>query len=173
MDMADDKTKVETTFLLVVDTQIVTDIDSRRVMFVFDCFLANIIDPNVAWTNFTRAVYVADKRSQAVAKAATTTAGAPRISTAPVSSTINFSTDVLLADAKQQATPITPSTTATLKPHLLWKSPFTASIRNSSNVRQLHNTDIVLASSQSLDVSEFYRKLVAATKPAEINLVPI
>jgi hypothetical protein len=37
----------------------------------------------------------------------------------------------------------------------------------------LHNTDIVLASSQPLDVLEFYRKLVAATKPGEIDLVPI
>jgi hypothetical protein len=60
-DMADDETKVEATFRLVVDTKIVTDIDIRRVMFVFDWFLANIVDPNFAWTNFTRAVYVADK----------------------------------------------------------------------------------------------------------------
>jgi hypothetical protein len=36
MDMADDKTKVEDTFRLVVDTKIVTDIDICRVMFVFD-----------------------------------------------------------------------------------------------------------------------------------------
>jgi hypothetical protein len=61
MDMADDKTKVEATFCLVVDTKIVTDIDIRCVMFVFDLFLANIVDPNFAWANFTRAVYVADK----------------------------------------------------------------------------------------------------------------
>jgi hypothetical protein len=47
------------------------------------------------------------------------------------------------------------------------------STRNSSNVRQLHNTDIVLASSQPLDALEFCRNLVATTKPAEIDLVPI
>jgi hypothetical protein len=60
-DTADDKTKVEATVRLVVYTKIATDIDTRRVMFVFDWFLANIVDPNFAWTNFTRAVYVADK----------------------------------------------------------------------------------------------------------------
>jgi hypothetical protein len=94
-------------------------------------------------------------------------------SAAPIYSTIDFSTDVLLADAKRQATPVTPGITATLKPHLLWKSLFAASNHNSSSVCQLHNTDIVLASSQPLDVLEFYRKLVAATKPAEIDWVPI
>jgi hypothetical protein len=61
MDMADDKATFEATFRLVVYTKIVTDIDIRRVMFVFDWFLANIVDPNFAWTNFTRALYVTDK----------------------------------------------------------------------------------------------------------------
>jgi hypothetical protein len=59
MDMADDKTKAEANFHLIVDTKIVTDIDIDicRVMFVFDWFLPNIVDPNFAWTNFTRALY--------------------------------------------------------------------------------------------------------------------
>jgi hypothetical protein len=153
-DMADEKTKVEANFWLVVDTKIVTDVDIRRVLFVFDCFLANIVDPNCAWANFTPAVYVADKLSRAMAKAAKTTMDATITSTAPVFSTIDFSTDVLLSDAKRQATPVTSGTTATLKPHLLWKSPFAKSNRNSSNVWQLHITDIVLASSQPLDVLE-------------------
>jgi hypothetical protein len=173
MDMADDKTNIEATFRLVVDTKIVTDIDICGAMFVFDWFLANILSPSFAWAYFTRAVYVSDKRSRAMAKAAKATTDAPSMSTAPVCSTIDFSTDVLLADTKWQATPLTISTTATLKPHLLWKSPFAASSHNYSNFRQMHNTDIVLASSKSLDVLEFYRKLVAATKPAEIDLVPI
>jgi hypothetical protein len=60
--MADDKAKVEANFLLVVNTKIVTDIDIRRVMFVFDWFLAKIVDPHFARANLTRAVYVDDKR---------------------------------------------------------------------------------------------------------------
>jgi hypothetical protein len=146
-DMADDKTKVEATFCLVVDTKVVTDIDIRHVMFVFNWFLANIVEPNFSWSNFTRAVYVADKRSRAVTKSAKATTDAPSTSTAPVCSTINFSTNMLLAGAKRQATPVTPGTTATLKPHFLWKSPFAAFTRNYYNVRQLHTNDIVLASS--------------------------
>jgi hypothetical protein len=35
-DISDDKTKVEATFRLVVDTKFMTDIDIRRVIFVFD-----------------------------------------------------------------------------------------------------------------------------------------
>jgi hypothetical protein len=151
-DMANDKTEVEATFRLVVDIKIVTDVDMRRVQFVFDWFLANIVDQNIALTNFSGAAYVAGKLSLAVAKAAKTTTAAPSTSTAPVSSTIDFSTYVLLADTKRQATPVTPGTTATLKSHLLWKSPFTASHRNYSNVHQLHTTDIFLASSQPVDI---------------------
>jgi hypothetical protein len=89
-DMADDKTTVEATFRLVVDTKVVTDIDIRR-HFLFDWFLANIVRTNFAWANFTRAVYVADKRSQVVAQAAKATMDASNTSTAQVCSTFwNF-----------------------------------------------------------------------------------
>jgi hypothetical protein len=118
-------------------------------------------------------VYIADKRSRAASKSAKTAADGLSTSTATVSSTVYFSIDVLTADAKRQATPVTPGTMATLKPHLLWKSPFVASSRNSSNIHQLHNTDSVLVSSSPLDVLKFYRKLVSAAKPAEVDLVPI
>jgi hypothetical protein len=168
--LANDKAKVESTLRLSVDTAVVTDIDIHHIMFIFDWFIANIMDPNFAWTDFTRAVYVADKRARSVAKAAKTST--PTVTTTtPVSGTIVFSADVLLADAKLQATPPTPRTTGTLKPHKLWKSPFAATSRNSSRVRQLHNTDLVLALSTPLDVIEFYCKLVAATKPADNNLI--
>jgi hypothetical protein len=102
-----------------------------------------------------------------------TTADVTSTSTAPVTSAIDFLTDVITADAKRQTTPVTPGTMATLKPHLLWKSPFTLTTRNSSNIRQLHNTDIVLALSSPMDVLEFYCKLVAAARPAEIGIFPI
>jgi hypothetical protein len=47
MDMADDKAKLEASFRLVVDTNIVTEIDIRHVMFVFDWFLDNyMLIPN-------------------------------------------------------------------------------------------------------------------------------
>jgi hypothetical protein len=35
-------------------------------MFVFDWSMVNIVEPNFAWSNFTRYVYVADKRARAV-----------------------------------------------------------------------------------------------------------
>jgi hypothetical protein len=63
--------------------------------------------------------------------------------------------------------------TATLKTHLLWKSPFLASSSNYSSIRQLHNTDIVLASSLPLGVLEFYRTLIAAANTAEIDLARV
>jgi hypothetical protein len=61
LDLAADKIKVESTLRLVVDTTIMSDIDIRRIMFVFDWFMVNIFDPNFAWSNFKRSVYVADK----------------------------------------------------------------------------------------------------------------
>jgi hypothetical protein len=142
-------------------------------MFVFNWLLANIVDPNFAWVNCTRAVYLADKKSRAVTKAAKTATAAPNTLTTPIIITIDFSTDVLTADAKRQATPVTHGTTATLKTHLLWKSPCAASSRNSSSIRQLQNTEIILASSSPLDFLDLYRRLVAAAKPVEIDLVPI
>jgi hypothetical protein len=47
MNMADDKKKIESTSRLVFDTKVVTGIDIRRVMFVFECFLDKIVDPNL------------------------------------------------------------------------------------------------------------------------------
>jgi hypothetical protein len=63
-----------------------------------------------------------------------------------------------------------PGTAATLKPHKLWTSPFATNTRKGKN-RQLYSTYLVLASSLAFDVIEFYRKLVAASKPAEIDLI--
>jgi hypothetical protein len=40
------------------------------------------------------------------------------------------------------------------------------------HTRQLHSTELVLKSSLAIDIIEFYRKLVAASKPAEIDLIP-
>jgi hypothetical protein len=132
---------------------IVSDTDIHHTMFVFDWFIDNIVDPNFAWASFTRGTYLSDKRSRAITKAAKTTTAATSTFTAPVPSTIDLSTDVLTADSKRQTTSVTPRMTATLKPNLLWKSPFALATRNSSNICQLHNTDIFLASSSSLDVS--------------------
>jgi hypothetical protein len=143
--MADNRAKVESTLRLVVDLDIVYDTGIRRTMFVFDWFIDNIVDPQFAWASFTRRAYISDKCSRSITKAAKTTTVDTITYTAPVTSTIYFSTYVLTADAKLQTTPVTPGTTATLKPHLLWKSPFASATRNNSNIRHLHNTDIVLA----------------------------
>jgi hypothetical protein len=91
--------------------------------------------------------------------------------TASAVSTIDVSSGVLTADAQRQATQAVPGTVATLKPHKLWTSPFAANTRK-ENTRQLHSTYLVLASSLAFDVIEFYRKLVAASKPSEIDLIP-
>jgi hypothetical protein len=165
------KSKVESTFWLAVDTTILSDIDNRRIMFVFDWFMVNIVDSNCAWSNFTRSVYVADKRARAVLKHAPSTPTPVAPSTAPVSSTIDLSNDVLAAEAKHQATPAVPGKLATLKPHKMWMSHFAANMLK-GNTRQLHSTDLVLASSLAFDVIKFYRKFVAASKPSEIDLIP-
>jgi hypothetical protein len=126
-------------------------------MFVFDWFdwfMVSIVDPNFVWSAFKRSVYVADKLARAVLKRAPSTPTPVASSTAPVSSTINFSTDFLAADAKHQATPAVPSTVATLKPHKLWTSPSTADMRK-GNTGQVHSTYLVLSSSLSFDVIEF------------------
>jgi hypothetical protein len=68
LDLAADKSKVESTLWLAVDTTIVSDIDIYRIMFVFDWFMLNIVEPNFAWSTFTRSVYVADYRARAVLK---------------------------------------------------------------------------------------------------------
>jgi hypothetical protein len=155
----------------IVDETIVSDIDIRCIMFVFDWFMMNIVDPNFAWYNFTRSVYVADKRARAVLNRAPSVSTPVAQSTASAVSTIDFSSDVLTADAQRQATPAVPGTVATLKSHKMWTSPFVANTRT-GNTRKVHSTDLVLASSLAFDVIEFYRKLVAASKPSEIDLIP-
>jgi hypothetical protein len=86
-------------------------------------------------------------------------------------SAFDFFVEVLATDAKRQAAPVAPGTVATLKPHKLWKSPFAANTHK-GHTRQLHSTELVLKFSLAIDVIEFYRELVAASKPAEIDLIP-
>jgi hypothetical protein len=52
-DVADKNVMVETTLRFIVDINIVTDIDISCIMFVFDWFIVNIIDPNFDWGKFT------------------------------------------------------------------------------------------------------------------------
>jgi hypothetical protein len=169
--LAVDKAKVEAMVRHIIDEKIVSDIYICRIMFVFDWFMMNIVDPDFAWSNFTRSVYVADKQARAVLNHAPSVSTPLAQSTASAVSTIDFSSDVLTADAQCQATTAVPGTVATLKPHKLWTSPFAENTRK-GNTRQLHSTDLVLASSLAFDVIEFYRKLVAASKPSEIDLIP-
>jgi hypothetical protein len=171
IELAADKAKVEATLRHIVDETIVSDIDIRRIMFVFDLFMMNIVDPNFAWSNFARSVYVADKRARAVLNHTPPVSTPVAQSTASAVSTIDFSSGVLTADAQRQATPAVPGTVANLKPHKLWTSTFAANTRKGNN-RQLHSTDLVIASSLAFDVIEFNRKLVATSKPSEIGLIP-
>jgi hypothetical protein len=110
---AADKTEVEAMLRHIVGETIVSEIDIRRIMFVFDWFMMNIVDPNLAWSNFTRSVYVADKRARAVLNHAPSVSTPVTQSTASAVSTNDFSSDVLAADAQRQATPAVPGTVAT------------------------------------------------------------
>jgi hypothetical protein len=119
------------------------------------------VDPKFYWMDFTRGVHVADTWaiSVAVSKAANTST--PSVTTTtPVGSTIDFFVDILLTNVKHQTTSPTPRTTDTLKSHKLWKLPFAATSLNSYNIRQLHSTDLILASSKPLNVIKFYHKLI-------------
>jgi hypothetical protein len=82
-----------------------------------------------------------------------------------------FSIEVLATYANRQAELVAPGTVTTLKPHKLWKSPFAANTLK-GHTRQLHSTELVLKSSLFTDVIELYKKLVDASKPAEIYLMP-
>jgi hypothetical protein len=81
--------------------------------------LASIVEPNFTWANFTYAMYVNDKGSQAVAKASKDTktdTAAPHTFTLPISSTIFFLTYVLTVDAKRQVLGVKPGTTVRANP---------------------------------------------------------
>jgi hypothetical protein len=151
----------------------VTHHDIRRIMFVFQWFMLNIADPDFQWSNFTGSVYVAHKRAAGLAKQipSGTTPGEKTNDPSVAASAFDFSAEVLATDAKRQAAPVSPGTITTLKPHKLWKSPFAMKTRK-GNKRQLHSTELVMKSSLTIDVIEFYRKLVAASKPAGIDLIP-
>jgi hypothetical protein len=172
LDLADDASKARAMLEQVVDESIVTSHDIRRLMFVFQWFMLNIADPDFQWSNFTHSVYVAHKRAAGLAKQETPGMDPGEKLAAPsvAASAFDFSVEVLATDANRQATPVAPGTVATLKPHKLWKSPFAANTRK-GHTRQLHSTKLVLKSSLAIDIIEFYRKLVAASKPAEIDLI--
>jgi hypothetical protein len=134
--------------------------------------MLNIIDPDFQWSNFTSSVYVAHKRAAGLAKQVSSGMVPGEKSAAPsvTASAFDFSVEVLATDAKRQAALVAPGNVATLKIHKLWKSPFAANTHK-GHTRQLHSTELVLKSSLAIDVIEFYIKLVAASKPAEIDLI--
>jgi hypothetical protein len=173
LDLADDESKVRAMLEQVVAESIVTNHDIRRLMFVFQWFMLNIADPDFQWSHFTRSVYVAHKRATGVANQVTSGMAPGEKLAAPsvAASAFDFSFEVLATDAKRQATPVAPGTVTTLKPHTLWKSPFAANTHK-GHTRQLHSTELVLKSSLAIDIIKFYRKSVAASKPAEIDLIP-
>jgi hypothetical protein len=173
LDLADDESKVWAILEHILDESIVTLNDIRRLMFVFQWFMLNIADPDFQWCNFTRSVYVAHKRAAGLAKRVSSGMAPGEKLAAPsvAGSAFDFFVEVLTTDANRQATPVAPGTVATLKPHKLWKSPFAANTHK-GHTRQLHSTELVLKSSLAIDVIEFYQKLVAASKPTEIDLIP-
>jgi hypothetical protein len=141
--------------------------DLRRVVNLFDWFLANF-SPSFDWTTFASTVYVNDKRTRTANKAAL---AAPVVPGALATGTVFFLADVPKADA--QRAPVIPGTTSTLNPHALWVGPFASATLSSKDYRQFHTTELVLASCDPTDVIEFYPKLVAAAKPAEVDLIPL
>jgi hypothetical protein len=68
LDLTDDESKVRAMLEHILDKSIVTRHDIRRIMFVFQCFMLNIADPDFQWSNFTRSVYVAHKRAAGLTK---------------------------------------------------------------------------------------------------------
>jgi hypothetical protein len=173
LDLADDESKVRAMLEHIPYESVVTHHDICRLMFVFQWFMLNIADPDFQWSNFTCSVYVAHKRAAGLAKQVSSGMAPGEKFSAPsvAASAFDFSVEVLATDAKRQAAPVAPGTVATLKPHKLWKSPFAANTCK-GHTRQLHSNELVLKSSLAIDVIEFYRKLVAASKPAEIDLIP-
>jgi hypothetical protein len=142
-------------------------------MCVFQWFMLNIADPNFQWSNFTCSVYVAHKRAAGLAKQVSSSMSPGEKSAAPsvATSAFDFFVEVLATDAKRQDDPVSPGTVATLKPDKLWKTPFVAHTPK-GHTRQLHSTELVMKSSLAIDIIELYRKLVTASKPAEIDLIP-
>jgi hypothetical protein len=106
--LAAGKTKVESMLRNIVDEKTLSDTDICRIMFVFEWFMMNIVDPNFSWFNFTISVYVADKRARAIFNHAPSVSTPVTQSTASAVSKIDFSGDVLASDAQRQATPSVP-----------------------------------------------------------------
>jgi hypothetical protein len=160
LDLADDESKVRAMLEHILDKSIVTHHEIRRLMFVFQWFVLNITDPDFQWSNFTRSVYVAHKRAAGLSKQVSSGMAPGEKLAAPsvAASAFDFSVEVLATDAKRQTTPVAPGTVANLKPHKLCKSPFATNT--------CKGTELVLNSSLTIDGIKFYRKLVAASKPA-------
>jgi hypothetical protein len=153
LDLADDESKARAMLEHILDESIVTHHEILRLMFVFQWFMLNIADPNFQWSTFTGSVYVAHKQASGLAKQVSSgmAPGEKFAAHSAAASVFDFSVEVLATDAKRQAAPVAPGTVATLKPHKLWKSPFTANTHK-GHTRQLHSTELVLKSSLAIDV---------------------
>jgi hypothetical protein len=66
-----------------------------------------------------------------------------------------------------------PGSTAALKPHSLWISPFATSVHKHVNTRTFDDTNLALLSHDPSAIVTFYRHLVQLGKSAEIDLCPL
>jgi hypothetical protein len=174
LNLTDDESKVRAMLERIVDESIVTHHYICRIMFVFQWFMLNIADPNFQWSNFTRSVYVDHKRAEGLAKQVSSemAPGEKSAATSVAASAFDFSAEVLTTDAKRQAAPVAPGTVATLKPPKIWKSPFVANMLK-GHTRQLHSTELVLKSSLTIYVIEFYRKWSLPRSPLKLISFPL
>jgi hypothetical protein len=86
---------------------------------------------------------------------------------------LDFSDDVIHEDAVRMTSRAMPGSTASLKPHPLWISPFATSVRKHISTRTFDDTDLALPSDDPSAIVTFYRHLVQLGKSAEIDLCPL
>ena len=149
--------------------------DTRRLGLLSHWFYAHFDIVNFNWTLFTRSDFVSFKRQQAAArqahpvpKSSDVTADTPTLPTI-----LDFSDEVIHDAAARLTSLATPGSTATLKPHPLWVSPFATSVRKHVSTRTFDDTDIALLSDDPSAIVTFYRHLVQLGKSAEIDLCPL
>jgi hypothetical protein len=82
---------------------------------------------------------------------------------------LDFSNEVIHEDGVRMTSRAMPGSTAALKPHPLWISPFATSVRKHISTRTFDDTDLALLSDDPSAIVTFYRHLVQLGKSADHN----
>jgi hypothetical protein len=159
LEFNDDKPGLKDELKKLVDNKNFSDWDIRRLVLLMDWYDQQVRKPDFDWKQSNHSDFIGFKRQTKVDKqnSKASSADTTNISTASTdtstNSTLDFSADIFRKDATGVANCANTGPTDSLKPHPLWKSPFSTAVCKHVSTRTFDDTALSLFCQMTLPPS--------------------